>query len=253
MSDAKPSVPDYGNWFSARILIILAVVAIILAALSFVFLPAIVGAGLFVFVFGYYAYARYTFSARGGDLQAQVRALVLDHLEWYGHGHAIDIGCGNGPLVIEIAKKFPDAHVTGVDYWGGKFEYSKQVCEENAEIEGVADRVSFRRASASALPFDDESFDAAVSNLAFHEVRDANDKREVIKEVLRVVKKDGAFAFQDIFLKRVYGDVEELLQTIRGWGVARVEFIDTGHVSFLPRILRVPFGFGAMGILCGRK
>lgn len=254
MNKPAANAPDYGNWFTARMLIILAVVAIILAALSFVFLPAIVGAGLFAILFVYYAFARYMFFARGGDLQARVRALVLDHLDWNGHGQAIDIGCGNGPLTIAVAQKFPKAHVTGIDYWGGRWEYSKRACEHNAEIEAVADRVTFQRVSASALPFDDESFDAAVSNLAFHAVRDASDKREVIKEALRVVKKDGVFAFQDMFLlKRVYGDVGELLHTIRGWGVARVEFIDTAHVSFLPRILRVPFVFGAMGILYGRK
>jgi ubiquinone/menaquinone biosynthesis C-methylase UbiE len=42
--------------------------------------------------------------------------------------------------------------------------------------------VNFQKASASALRFEDESFDAAVSNLVFHKVGDAKDKRDVIKE-----------------------------------------------------------------------
>ena len=77
----------------------------------------------------------------------------------------------------------------------------------------MADRVNFQKASASALPFEVGSFDAAVSNLVFHEVSDTKDKRDLIEEALRVVRKGGAFAFQDLFLaKRLYGDVEELLE-----------------------------------------
>jgi len=124
-----------------------------------------------------------------------------------------------------MAKRFPAARVPGIDYWAGKWEYSRAVCERNATIEGVADRVNFQKASASALPFEAGSFDAAVSNLVFHEVSDTNDKREVIKEALRVVRKGGAFAFQDLFRKRVYGDIEGLLEAVKG-----VEY-RTGRVS----------------------
>ena len=94
----------------------------------------------------------------------------------------LDIGCGNALLTIGLAKRFPKSRVTGIDYWGGMWEYSKSVCERNAEREAVADQVNFQKASASALPFEDESFDAAVSNLVFHKVGDAKDKRDVIKE-----------------------------------------------------------------------
>lgn len=76
------------------------------------------------------------------------------------------------------------------------------MCERNAKIEGVIDRVTFQKASASILPFADEYFDAVVSNLVFHEVREVADKREVVREALHVVKKGGRFAFQDLFLLR---------------------------------------------------
>jgi len=110
----------------------------------------------------------------------------------------------NAPFTIGMAKCFPAARVTGSDYWSRKWEYSQSVCEGNATIEGVAERVNFQKARASALPFEAGSFDVAVSNLVFHEVSDTNDKREVIKEALRVVRKGGMFAFQDLFQKRAY-------------------------------------------------
>jgi ubiquinone/menaquinone biosynthesis C-methylase UbiE len=153
-----------------------------------------------------------------------------------------------------MAKRFPTARVTGIDYWGGKWEYSRAVCERNATIEGVGDRVNFQKASASALPFEAGSFDAAVSNLVFHEVSDTKDKRDLIEEALRVVRKGGAFAFQDLFLvPRLYGDVKDLLEVIRSWGIESVEFLDTAHSGIVPKALRFRFMLGSIGILYGVK
>jgi SAM-dependent methyltransferase len=245
---------DYGNWVSVRIFYALGALAILLLGLSFVFPLVIVGAIASLVALGYFTYARYRFSLRGGDLQAQIRELVLHHIEWDGEGRALDIGCGNAALTIYVAKRFPNARVTGIDYWGGKWEYSRDVCERNATIEGVADRVNFQKASASALPFEAGSFDAAVSNLVFHEVSDTKDKRDLIEEALRVVRKGGAFAFQDLFLvRRLYGDVEDLLEVIGSWGIESVELLDTANSGVVPKALRLPFMLGAISILYGTK
>ena len=118
----------------------------------------------------------------------------------------------------------------------------------------MAERVVFQKANASALPFDDGAFDVALSNLVFHEVSGVRDKKNVLKEALRVVKKGGRFAFQDLFLwKRVYGEVDDLLRTIRSWGIERVAFVNTSDSEFIPKALKLPFMVGTMGILHGRK
>ena len=254
MNQLQAKRPDYGNWVSTKFIYVPSVVGLILLGLALAFPISIVGAVLFIAIAGYFAYARYRFSPRGGDIQARIQQVVLDHLDWDGQGHALDIGCGNAPLAIAVAIKFPQAHVMGIDYWGGAWEYSKSVCEKNAEGEGVADRVNFQKASASNLPFEDESFDVAVSNLVFHEVADAKDKRDVVKQALRVVKKGGKFAFQDLFLiKKMYGDMDDLLAVIKSWGIERVEFVDTSKSDFIPNALRLPFMVGTIGILYGKK
>ncbi|MDX9828940.1 MAG: class I SAM-dependent methyltransferase [Anaerolineae bacterium] len=254
MSQPSAKKPDYRNWVSPKLLYMAGAGSIVFAGLSLLVPWFAILAIIFGVSFAYFAYARYQFSSRGGDLQPKVQALLLDGFEWDGEGKAIDIGCGSGALSITMAVKYPDAQVTGVDFWGGSWEYSKGVCDCNAEIEGVGDRVLFQRATASSLPFDDGSFDAVVSNLTFHEVRDVKDKRLLIKEALRVVRKGGAFALQDLFLwKQVYGDVDDLLAAIRSWGVERVEFIDTSSSPFIPRALKLPFMLGTIGVLRGTK
>ena len=254
MNQPAANKPDYGNWVSTRLLYIPGAIFLLVAGLSFLIPALAVFAIAFLAVFVYFAHARYRLSPRGGNVQARVQALVLDHLDWEGEGKAIDIGCGNGPLTIAVAKRFPKAEAIGVDSWGAAWEYSKGVCERNAEIEGVSERTTFQRASAAALPFEDSTFEAAVSNLVFHEVRQVRDKKALIKEALRVVRKGGRFAFQDLFLwKSVYGDPQELLATIREWGIEEVRFVPTRDLKFIPRALKLPFMLGTIGILEGKK
>ncbi len=71
---------------------------------------------------------------------------------------------------------------------------------------------------------------------------------------LRVLKPGGCFVLQDLFhLRRIYGGPDNLLRTIRGWGVARVDFADTARSPFIPAALRLPFMVGTLGIVHGVK
>lgn len=246
--------PDYGNWVSPRFVYGPAGVGVIFAASGVVWRPLVFPAALCLLVAGYFAYARYRFSPRGGNIQTKVRDLLLERLEWGGQGQVLDIGCGNALLTVEIARRYPRAQVTGVDFWGANWAYSQRLCEQNAKAAGVAEQVSFRKASAAALPYADGQFDAVVSNLCFHEVRDVADKREVVREALRVLRKGGRFAFQDLFLlERAYGDTDGLVATLGSWGVSKVEFVRTCDAPFIPKALKLPFMLGTMGVLYGEK
>lgn len=248
------ATPEYGNWVSKKFIYAPGLVGLALSAFALVLPALLIISGLSFIVAVYFAYARYLFASEGGNLQDRIVELVLANLDWNAEGQALDVGCGSAALTIKLAKKYPKAQVIGIDYWGKKWEYSKDMCERNAQIEGVSERVAFQKASASSLPFADEQFDGMVSNLVFHEVSDAADKRDVIREALRVLKKGGKFAFQDLFLmKRVYGDIDELIATVRSWGIRKVEFVRTRNSVFIPLALKLPFMLGAMSIITGEK
>jgi SAM-dependent methyltransferase len=252
--------PDYGNWIRLRVVLTFFLIGLVPVGLAFLpiwwpFRLLLLALGAFPLGTGIYLIYVYSqFAAWGGGFQDKLWTLVLDHLSTDGHGHALDIGTGNGALAVRLAKRYPGLKVSAIDFWGKGWEYGQATCERNARLEGVGDRVDFQKASAASLPFDDSTFDQVVSHFVFHEVADAPDKREVIREALRVLRKGGSFSFQDMFLdEKIYGDPAALVETIRSWGVDEVAFMESGGELNIPPLLRNGRTLGHASIIYGRK
>lgn len=256
---------DYGNWVPAAMMKICGIVLAILFLLELVgigilhnrIVSSIVGA-LFLVVLAFTLYmwrCRILFDFNKGGLMGEVHEYLVKHLSWDGEGTLLDIGCGAGALTIRCAKRYPKAKLTGMDYWGAEWSYAKEQCERNASLEGVASRTHFQKGDAAKLDFKDETFDAAVSNFVFHEVRTQPQKREVVREALRVVKKGGAFAFQDLFgQKQLYGDMEEFVEELRREGIAEIHYIaDVEKKGFIPKFVQAPWMLSGIGLIYGRK
>jgi SAM-dependent methyltransferase len=203
-------------------------------------------------IFPLYAYC--AFSPRGGNLQEKVYTLIVEGLGQSAFESALDIGTGNGVLALKLAQKYPMAQVVGLDYWGKNWEYSQSICEANARIVQVADRVRFVKGDAASLDFDDATFAAVVSNLTFHEVKSAPQKRESVREALRVLQPSGRFAFVDYFYdSHHYGQSAEFEMFLRSLGLTKIGFKRLNDVLSIPLLLRHPKIFGKVGIIYGQK
>ena len=214
-------------------------------------------ASFVMFVYTYYMLrARMALSYTGGMVQSMILDSVVEQMRktgWNGNGMLLDIGCGNGALSIKAAKKWPQLRVVGIDGWGKAWGFSQSQCEENAKLENVAAHVSFREGDAAKLSFVDETFDGAVSNFVFHEVRGQKDKLALFQEMLRVLKPGAAFVIQDTFYdKRVYGDINAFVEQLRP-RVKELHFEDTRKPDYAPRFLNTPLVLGQMGMIWGRK
>lgn len=244
----------FGNWVPAKMIIIPGVLGLGCFFLGFIHWGFWIPAIILLVISAYFGIAWFLFSYRYGNLQDKIQDLVIRHIDWDGKGKVLDIGCGNGPLTIKVAQHYPQAEVIGMDYWGKNWDYSIKMCTANTLVAGVEKQVSFRQGSASALPFEDASFDLIISNLVFHEVQDVKDKRISIQEALRVLKPGGIFVLQDLFLLTpYYGTPNELIKTLHQWGVSKVEFIRTYDEPFIPIMVKLPFMLGTLSILCGIK
>jgi hypothetical protein len=134
MNKSVMQKPNYGNWVSLKFVLVPGIISLVFWGLALLFpFLAVVGV-LFCLIALYFAYAYYRFSQAGDDIQSRVQDLVLEHLDWNGKGKVLDIGCGNGPLSIKLAKKYSQTQIEGIDFWGNSWAYCKSVCDQNVAI-----------------------------------------------------------------------------------------------------------------------
>jgi len=149
-------------------------------------------------------------------------AATLDGLELRGDEDALDVGCGRGLVMIELARRLPSGHVTGIDIWRGKDQSgnSHAMTDINVEIAGVGERVEVIDADMTDLPFEDGSFDLVTASLAIHNVPLAEERRTALREIARVLRPGGRVVIVDIGRTAEYeqGLVDAGLENVRRTG-----------------------------------
>ena len=253
---------DYGNWMPVPMLWLvggLAALAAVISLLSFAVFHItalgvmfVIAALLLLALLLWITWIRRQYAFGGGGMMEQVHQVVLSHLDFDGQGQLLEVGCGSGPLSIRAALMWPEAKVTGIDYWGADFGYNQTMCEKNAASEGVAARCRFQHGDTNKLDFPDKSFDAVVSNYVYHNIM-GSDKWALLLETLRVLKKGGVFAINDNMKPRAYGDMEAFAQELRDMGYEDVQLIDTAQEAFGSRRRAAMMMLGASRMLAGRK
>ena len=106
-------------------------------------------------------------------------------------GEAVDLGCGPGYLAVEMARRAPELHVTGVDL----SDEMLAAAEEYARQHDADRSVSFRKGDVQQIPFADGSVDLVVSTLSLHHW---SDPVVVLDEVDRVLRPGGSFLIFDL-------------------------------------------------------
>lgn len=114
-------------------------------------------------------------------------ALLFDNLELRPNVRGLDVACGSGFPLFELAHAHgPGSHFTGVDIWFDALVRARR----KRKVYGD-DNVELIHADGAALPFRDESFDLIVSNLG---INNFDDPPKVARECHRVARKGARFA-----------------------------------------------------------
>jgi SAM-dependent methyltransferase len=103
-----------------------------------------------------------------------------------------DVGCGHGASTVIMAQAYPNSTFVGFDY----HEPSIQYANEAASLAGVADRVRFEVASASAYPGHD--YDLVT---VFDSLHDMGDPIGAASHVRNSLKPDGTWMVVEPFAK----------------------------------------------------
>ena len=104
--------------------------------------------------------------------------------------HVLDIGCGIGGTARYLAQVF-GCRVSGIDLTPDFIDAARTLSERT----GLADRVEFKVASALDLPFEDATFDAAIT---FHVAMNIKNRRALYAEAARVLKPQAQFCVYDV-------------------------------------------------------
>lgn len=252
--------PVYKTWIRVNKIIAFSVISLFLILISLIPINSFIriSAGIlslpFLYISFVISYSYYQFSDFGGDFQSKIHNLIINKVNYKGDGKVLDIGAGSASLITKLAKSLPKTSLVGIDYWGEDWEYSKQICEANAECEGVLHRIDFIKASASKLPFDENKFDVVVSCLTFHEVKDEINKIKVLKEALRVLDNNGEFVFLDLFLdEKIFGENNDFFKAIDSLGVSEIKVEKLENIIELPSILLHKKVLGNSVVISGIK
>ncbi|MGP8073150.1 MAG: ubiquinone/menaquinone biosynthesis methyltransferase [Thermoplasmata archaeon] len=216
-------------------------------------------------MFGYIA-ERYDWfdhvASLGNDFLWRPRALgQLDRFRSPGPiQRALDLGCGTGDLVRQVARRYPRAHVVGADFTGPMLANAQRRNRRASE----GSRVALARATALHLPFADGAFDLVTNAFV---ARNLSDLGQAFREMRRVLRPGGTLLTLEIteptsptfgalfhaYFDRVvpwmgaavasagpYRYLPESLRTLPG----RDALLGLMHVAGFPRAVPRPQSFG---------
>ncbi|GAB3570170.1 class I SAM-dependent methyltransferase [Amycolatopsis endophytica] len=147
--------------------------------------------------------ASYAYTSRVGKFR--VWAPLLTGLGLRGDEDLLDLGCGRGAVLLAAAELLPAGRATGIDLWRpDQTGNSPETTRRNAELEGVAARVTLCSGDMTQLPYEDRSFDIVLSSFALHHIPDAAGREAAIDEAVRVLRPGGRIVLADLAHTRTY-------------------------------------------------
>ncbi len=121
----------------------------------------------------------------------------------------LDLGSGSGLDIFLARKRFPNG---GTFYGIDRLEKMVERANKIKNLKNI-DKVKFKQASLTAIPFDDNSIDHVISNCV---INLEPNKVKAYSEIYRVLSSEGTIFISDILLKKELS--EEMKQSPNLYG-----------------------------------
>lgn len=128
--------------------------------------------------------------ARGSQSQ---EGMVLPYVDLLNSGKdkILDAGCGAGRTTISLLKAAPDINIVAFDRFDAHYidDGGKGLLKQNLDFAGITSQVKIEQGDITAMPFSNDSFDAAVSAYMFDHL--GGNKLIALQEMWRILKPGG--------------------------------------------------------------
>lgn len=123
---------------------------------------------------------------------ANLNRRMLEEADISPSSHILDLGCGNGNTAAWLCES-AGCRVTGIDLSGVRI--NNAIASRDSLQADVRGRLKFEKASATNLPYEDETFTHVWSQATIYHV---HDKEKALQEVYRVLAPGGVLVFDDL-------------------------------------------------------
>ena len=131
---------------------------------------------------------------RGAQLDALARLLFTEGLSPLTDARILEVGCGTGRWLVEMESLGAQRdRLAGIDLRPESIEQGRLRLSGNAQMGGADLRVG----SAAQLPWPDRTFDLVMQFTVFTSVAEAELRRVIAQEMVRVLRPGGAIIWYD--------------------------------------------------------
>lgn len=118
-------------------------------------------------------------------MHRKIKKEVIRDLKINSNSQILDLCTGTGDLAGLLKKEYPNTQVTGVDFSSNMLAIAREKYSN----------IKFLEADCAQLPFENESFNLCIISFG---LRNVENIERVLKEIHRVLKKDGYFINLDL-------------------------------------------------------
>jgi ubiquinone/menaquinone biosynthesis C-methylase UbiE len=119
----------------------------------------------------------------------------------------LDVGTGTALIPIELCQRDPDIRVMASDFSPAMLDLAVY----RLEVASLRNRIQLHHADAKHLGFDDNYFDAVISNSLVHHI---GEPAQLLQQCWRVVKPGGMLFVRDLSRPNSDGEVDKIVTRV---------------------------------------